>query len=440
MDRACLRSDPQRRLVCRETRRGARRGRLGRRAPATRRRSRETAASTASTRSCRSGPPNVRGGTPANGSLGDSGGCWRAEASTTSPTTAEARAGFSSAYRTSGGSCDVIRDSCTFTCTRSSASWTAPRRSPALVDACGRTRDARARAHRPSGAVAARSASTRRARKAGIKPIVGCEVVVETAGILGDEADLPPERASRAAGERRASGARRRRATTSRCSAATSTGYRNLCRLLSRTHLRGPHEPSHRHACATSSGTAEGLIGLSGCGNGEAAMRGARARARTGPRGASAARGVLRARATSTSSSCTRSPPTARGSSAGWRRSPTNSACRSWPPTTSTTCAREDHRLHDVLSSRGRAHGAAGTVRPAQRRAVAQARAPRCAACSRGCRARATPRSRSPQRCELELPLGEFHFPAADIPRGETPYSVLAKVVVARARAAATGR
>ena len=31
-------------------------------------------------------------------------------------------------------------------------------------------------------------------KKAGIAPILGCEVVVETAGILGEEADLPPEK------------------------------------------------------------------------------------------------------------------------------------------------------------------------------------------------------------------------------------------------------
>ena len=37
---------------------------------------------------------------------------------------------------------------------------------------------------------------------AGIRPIVGCEVVVEAAGILGSEADLPPERRLGAAGER----------------------------------------------------------------------------------------------------------------------------------------------------------------------------------------------------------------------------------------------
>ena len=38
--------------------------------------------------------------------------------------------------------------------------------------------------------------------KAGIAPIIGCEVVVETAGVLGEEADLPPEKRLVAAGER----------------------------------------------------------------------------------------------------------------------------------------------------------------------------------------------------------------------------------------------
>jgi DNA polymerase III subunit alpha len=31
------------------------------------------------------------------------------------------------------------------------------------------------------------------------------------------------------------------------------------------------------------------------------------------------------------------------------------------------------------------------------------------------------------ERCDLDLGLGSFHFPAAEIPRGETPYSVLSK-------------
>ena len=103
----------------------------------------------------------------------------------------------------------------------------------------------------------------------GILPIVGCEIVVETAGILGGEADLPPERrlllpASVGFGRASASGHH----LTLLC--RDFEGYRNLCRLLSKTHLRGPHEPSivTQHDLEAHSG---GLIALSGCLNGEAA-------------------------------------------------------------------------------------------------------------------------------------------------------------------------
>ena len=104
---------------------------------------------------------------------------------------------------------------------------------------------------------------------AGIKPIIGCEVVVETAGIFGDEADLPPEKRlvlPASVGFGRASAIGFHLTLLVR----DFGGYRNLCRLLSRTHLRGPHEPSivTLHDLRQ---FAEGLIGLSGCAHGEAA-------------------------------------------------------------------------------------------------------------------------------------------------------------------------
>src|SRR5512140_1283677 len=104
--------------------------------------------------------------------------------------------------------------------------------------------------------------------KAGIVPILGCEVVVETAGILGEETDLPPEKrlvipASVGFGRASAVGYH----LTLLC--RDLGGYRNLCQLLSRTHLRGPNEPSIV-TLADLARFAEGLVGLSGCVHGEA--------------------------------------------------------------------------------------------------------------------------------------------------------------------------
>jgi len=77
----------------------------------------------------------------------------------------------------------------------------------------------------------------RKARAAGIRPIVGVEIVVEAAGIPGCEADLPPgERLTRP----HPAGFGRARAAGFHLTllAKDLTGYRNLCRLLSAAHLR----------------------------------------------------------------------------------------------------------------------------------------------------------------------------------------------------------
>ena len=86
----------------------------------------------------------------------------------------------------------------------------------------------------------------------------------------------------------------------------------------------------------------------------------------------------------------------------------------------------DDHRLHDVLSSAGARSGLPGPydrpnaelwLKPASEMRALFEGLPR--ACDATLEIAA--------KCQLELPLGQFHFPSADIPRGETPYSVLAK-------------
>ncbi len=114
----------------------------------------------------------------------------------------------------------------------------------------------------------------RAARAAGVRPIIGAEIVVETAGVPGCEADLPPgERLARPhpAGFGRASAAGFHLTLL----AKDLTGYRNLCRLLSAAHLRagsadddagGMRSVVTLHDLRRMS---EGLIALSGCPLGE---------------------------------------------------------------------------------------------------------------------------------------------------------------------------
>ena len=83
----------------------------------------------------------------------------------------------------------------------------------------------------------------RKALKAGISPILGAEVVLETAGLPGEEGDLPPEERlplPAPVGFGRAAGSGFHLTLL----AKDITGYRNLCGLLSRTHVRSADEPS----------------------------------------------------------------------------------------------------------------------------------------------------------------------------------------------------
>ncbi len=258
---------------------------------------------------------------------------------------------------------------------------------------------------------------------AGIKPILGCEIVVETAGIFGEEADLPPERRlvlPASVGFGRAAGVGYHLTLLAR----NLDGYRNLCRLLSRTHLRGPSEPSvvTLHDLAAH---AEGLIALSGCLSGEAAS-------------AMLARASGRAReALVRLSACFAPgdffvelihPLTADGPSlVGGLITLAEELSLPVVATNDVHYLRSaDHRLHDVLSAAGARMALPGPYdRPNAELWLKPAAEMRrlFEGLSRACDATLEIAA----RCDLELPLGEFHFPAAEIPRGETPYSVLAK-------------
>ncbi len=86
----------------------------------------------------------------------------------------------------------------------------------------------------------------------------------------------------------------------------------------------------------------------------------------------------------------------------------------------------QDHRLHDVLASAGARMALPGPYdRPNAELWLKPPAAMReiFSGLERACDATLEIAA----RCRLELPLGQFHFPGADIPAGETPYSVLAK-------------
>ncbi len=259
--------------------------------------------------------------------------------------------------------------------------------------------------------------------KVGIVPIVGCEIAIEAAGVLGDEADLPPEarlELPESVGFGRASAASFHLTLLVR----DFDGYRNLCRLLSRTHLRGPTVPSivtlrdlHQYS--------EGLIGLSGCGNGEAA------------RAIAAARPARARMALSRIADCFEPqafyvelvhPVTVEGPRLiGGLVSAADDLGLPVVATNNVHYVRADgHRLHDVLASAGARMALPGPYdRPNAELWLKPASAMRelFSGLERAC----DTTLEIAARCRLELPLGQFHFPGADIPAGETPYSVLAK-------------
>ena len=250
-------------------------------------------------------------------------------------------------------------------------------------------------------------------KKVGIAPIIGCEVVVETAGILGEEADLPPEKRlvlPASVGFGRASGSGYHLTLLCR----DFGGYRNLCRLLSRTHLRGPHEPSIvtlRDLAAHS----EGLIGMSGCGNGEAARA---VLARAPGRAREALRRLAGCFAPGDFYVELIHPLTADGPRlVGGLVTLADELGLPVVATNNVHYLRsEDHRIHDVLSAAGARSALPGpydrpnaelSLKPASEMRRLFEGLPR--ACDATLEIAA--------KCQLELPLGQFHFPAADIPQ-----------------------
>ena len=131
--------------------------------------------------------------------------------------------------------------------------------------------------------------------------------------------------------------------------ATDDAGYHNLVKLVSSATPRASTtgRASTRTLLAQHS---QGLIGLSGCLSGEIAeppaqRAGGRRRC---SRWASSPRSS--GRTASTSSSWTTASRTQRRVNQGAvPPARADRACRSWPPTTRTTCSEDDHQAHDVL-------------------------------------------------------------------------------------------
>jgi len=263
----------------------------------------------------------------------------------------------------------------------------------------------------------------RTALKAGIRPILGAEVVLETAGLPGEEGDLPPEERLHLpapVGFGRAAGSGFHLTLLVKDMA----GYRNLCGLLSRAHVRSVDEPSVV-SLADLARHSEGLIGLSGCANGEA---GAAVLAGLGWRAEEALKRLARAFATGDfyvelmHTLTPDSPRYVSGLAA--------LAERLHLPVVATNnvhyVERREFRLHDVLAAAGTGGGLPGPygrqnaelwLKPAGEMRRLFADIPQ--ACD------AT--LEIAERCNLDLGLGTFHFPGAQVAAGETPYSTLAK-------------
>lgn len=261
-------------------------------------------------------------------------------------------------------------------------------------------------------------------RAVGVAPIVGCEIVVETAGFCADEGELPPDARITmppSVGYGRASAAGFHLTVL----AKDFEGYRNLCRLLSRTHLRGPQVPSivNLHDLEEFGG---GLIGLSGCSCGEAASAVASAkpgRARTALARLARCFDSHAFYVELVHTMTTEAPRVVSGLVAA--------ADDLGLPVVATNnvhyLTSAEHRLHDVLASAGACKALPGPYdRPNAELWLKPGTAMRqlFSGVDRACDATLEIASAC---AGFELPLGEFHFPGADIPNGETPYSVLAK-------------
>jgi error-prone DNA polymerase len=271
----------------------------------------------------------------------------------------------------------------------------------------------------------------KKARAAGLRPILGAEVVIESAGVLGEEADLPPAaRLTRPlpVGSARASASGFHLTLLVR----DMTGYRNLCTLLSRAHLRADTAEDDLGGArsvvtlADLAHLSEGLIGLSGCMNGEvgaAVLTGARSRAGDAARRLAGCFAPGDFYIELLHAMTTESPR--------YIATLADLAASLELPVVATNdvhyVRRVDAPLHDVLAAVGARSALPNPyARPNAELYFKSATDMRRLFSAYPAACDAT--LRIAERCDLDLGLGAFHFPTVEVARGETPYSVLSKL------------
>ena len=271
----------------------------------------------------------------------------------------------------------------------------------------------------------------RKACAAGLSPIIGAEIVVEAAGVFGHEADLPPDArlpAPLPVGSARARAAGFHLTLLVR----DMTGYRNLCTLLSRAHLRADDANDDldggRSVVTLTDLTrfSEGLIGLSGCANGEvgaAVLAGVRSRARDAAQRLAAcfAPGDFYIELVHAMT-----PDSLR-----YIASLAELAGSLGLPIVATNdvhyLKRADAPLHDVLAAVG-ARSALPNPYPRTNAELFLKSATDMRRLFSGYPSACDATLEIAARCDLDLGLGQFHFPSVEVPRGETAYSVLSKM------------
>ncbi|GAV31234.1 error-prone DNA polymerase [Coriobacteriaceae bacterium EMTCatB1] len=263
----------------------------------------------------------------------------------------------------------------------------------------------------------------RAAKKAGIRPIVGAEIVVEPVGCVGDEGDAPPTARlplPPLAGFGRAAG----QGFHLTLLAKDRTGYANLCALITRMHLGKTQRPSVA-GLEDLARFSEGLIGLSGCPYGEAGAAVLAGQASRAERALAAL-----ARCFAPGDFYVELMNLLVPESPRYVATLVGIAERLGLPIVATNdvhyVEKREFRLHDVLAAAGARTGLPGPyerqnaelwLKPASEMRRLFAGVP--GACD------AT--LAIAERCDLDLGLGTLHFPSVEVPRGETPYSTLAK-------------
>jgi error-prone DNA polymerase len=271
----------------------------------------------------------------------------------------------------------------------------------------------------------------RKARAAGLRPIIGAEVVVEAAGVFGQEADLPPDARLPTP---LPVGSARARASGFHLTllVRNMTGYRNLCTLLSRAHLRAGDandDLGGARSVVTLTDLArlsEGLIGLSGCMNGEvgaAVLAGVRSRARDAAQRLAGcfAPGdfyIELVHAMTPDSSRYVAALAGLASSLDLPIVATNDV---------HYLKRADAQLHDVLAAVG-ARSALPNPYPRTNAELFLKSSADMRRLFSGYPSACDATLEIAARCDLDLGLGQFHFPSVEVPRGETAYSVLSKM------------